>query len=462
MKSHMSSSSHFFCCLVFIGISLFTIPLQAAVSSTGKGWKAGVAKVDITPSNTIWMAGYASRTKPAEGKMHSLWAKAVTLEDASGNRSIIVSTDMLGFPKGMSERIKAAIYRKHGISKAQIMLNSSHTHSGPVLSHSLVDIYPLGNEDKIKIEKYSNWLERKVIKLISESIGKMEAVTLESGIGVTRFQVNRRNNKATELVKLRELKGPNDHAVPVIRMKDVNGNIKVLLFSYACHPTVLDGYEWSGDYPGFAQLELEKLYPGSTAMFLQGASGDQNPLPRHTKALAIQYGKELAAAVERVLNEGDMKKLSPEIRTSYTEIQLPFQVTPTEKELLEVIRQKKGTYFQRWAERILERLKKGESLETSYPYPIQAWKIGDQLVMGLGGELVVSYASKLKETYGWDTFVFGYCNDVMGYIPDEIILKEGGYEGDSAQQVYGLPAKWQSGLESKIYEACKNIIDEIK
>ena len=65
----------------------------------------------------------------------------------------------------------------------------------------------------------------------------------------------------------------------------------------------MGNYKWSGDYAGFAQIELEKLYPGSVALFYQGAGADQNPLPRRTPELAIQYGKELAVAVERVISE---------------------------------------------------------------------------------------------------------------------------------------------------------------
>ena len=75
-------------------------------------------------------------------------------------------------------------------------------------------------------------------------------------------------------------------------------------FGYACHPTVLDGYEWSGDYPGFAQIELEKSYPGTVAMFFQGTGADMNPLPRRTVPLAQQYGEELAAAVQEGFKRG--------------------------------------------------------------------------------------------------------------------------------------------------------------
>jgi hypothetical protein len=60
-------------------------------------WKAGVASVVITPQQSMWMAGYAARTKPSDGKVHDLHAKAISLEDFQGGRLIIVTVDLEGF-----------------------------------------------------------------------------------------------------------------------------------------------------------------------------------------------------------------------------------------------------------------------------------------------------------------------------------------------------------------------------
>ena len=38
-------------------------------SASADVWKAGAAKLDITPKQRIWMSGYGSRKKPAEGKL---------------------------------------------------------------------------------------------------------------------------------------------------------------------------------------------------------------------------------------------------------------------------------------------------------------------------------------------------------------------------------------------------------
>jgi hypothetical protein len=122
--------------------------------------------------------------------------------------------------------------------------------------------------------------------------------------------------------------------------------------------------------------------------------------------------------------------------------------------LLEIVRDSvnHAIYQQTWAVRMLEKLENRESFRDSYPYPLQVWKLGDQVVVNMGGEVVVEYTARLKQIFGQDIFVMAYSNDVMAYIPSETILEEGGYEGLVSQQVYGLPNTWKPGIEAMIIE----------
>lgn len=438
---------------------LWLIGLLVISSIWAKGWKAGVAKIIITPKESVWQAGYASRTHASEGKLHDLWAKALALEDENGKKCVLVTTDMLGFPKAMSDRIRTQLNRQFSLSKAQIILNSSHTHSGPVLDDALHDIYPLDPKEEAKIARYSRQLEAQIITLVEQAIKDLEPVELFAQNGVTRFQVNRRNNKEASLREQTELKGPNDYAVPVIKAVTANGKLKAIAFGYACHPTVLDIYQLSGDYPGFAQIELENAHPGVTALFFQGAAGDQNPLPRRTISLARQYGRELAAAVDRVLEE-PMRALPAQLQTAYSDINLPLSPPPTEAELIKT-QGETTPYLQRWATRMLAEMKQGKPFITSYSYPLQVWKLGDQPLFSFGGELVIEYAIECKKRFGPDIFVMGYSNDVMGYIPSATILKEGGYEGASSQMVYGLPSVWDASVPELIYAEVNRLAEQL-
>jgi len=429
----------------------FTLNIGYASNIQGEkteGWKAGVAKVVITPKQSMWMAGYASRTSPSDGKLHDLWAKALALEDANGVQAVLVTADLVGVPKHFSDNIISRVQEKFKLSRAQIILNSSHTHSGPVLQHALSDIYPLDADQLEIIKEYSDWLEDQMVELIGDALTSLEPAKLYSSNGVARFQVNRRNNDEATLLEQTDLNGPNDYAVPVIKVENSSGDLMAITFGYACHATVLDANKWSGDYPGFAQAALEASHPGTTALFFQGAGGDQNPMPRKSVALAKQFGRTLASSVERVLEE-DMQALSPKLSTTYSKIDLALK-KPSEEELKRVETEFAANDWH-WADRVLDKTRKGESLKNSYSYPMQIWALGEQLIVSLGGEPVVEYAIGSKEIFGPDTFVMGYSNDVMAYIPTAQILQEGGYEGLSSQMAYGIPGKWNSNIEPLIY-----------
>lgn len=436
-------------------LSFFILQLQAVNDNEEKHtWKIGTGRTVITPNEPTWMAGYSSRTSPSEGKLHDLWAKALLLEDARGNRSLLITMDILGVSKDFSDEVRNLINRKYNLNNSQIILSSSHTHSGPVISRALQYIYPMTEQDWKVVDKYTEQLKEKLVELVDQAIKNLQPAHIYTQNGITRFQVNRRNNRENSITPTTELKGPNDYAVPVIKIESPDKQLLAVVFGYACHPTTLSINMFSGDYAGFAQLELEKRYPGVTAMFFQGAGADQNPLPRRTVPLAIQYGKQLAATVERVLSE-EMPQQESNLITRYSEIDLLID-DPLPTEELQVIA--KGSDYQaRWAKGIISELKTKGHLIKSYPFPVGYWQIGQQKLFILGGESVIAYSVKLKQTYGEQIFVMSYANDVMGYIPSEVILEEGGYEGDTSQRVYGLPSKWSKSVESKIISELKNI-----
>ena len=441
------------CLLLFLSIS------YQGFSQKSIGWKTGTDKINITPSQSLWMAGYGHRDHTAEGKYSDLWVKVLALEDAKGNQTVIVTSDLLGLPKNLSDGIREAAKKKYGLEKSQIALNSSHTHSAPVLGKSLFDIYPMNPQQRKDVEDYTDKLQGDIVVSIGKALSKLRPSKLYSNNGTARFQVNRRNNKESEVHLSTDLNGPMDHAVPVIKVTDENDQITTVLFGYACHPTVLSGYQWSGDYPGYAQEVVEKNYPGVMAMFFQGAGGDQNPLPRRTLPLAKQYGTVLAATVERVLSE-DMMPLGSELGSAYKEIDLDIEDPLSKEELNKMINEESG-YLKRWAQRMLGEIEAGNKLPSSYPFPVQIIKIGEQPIFTMGGEVTVGYANRLKEMFGPDVFVMTYTNDVMSYIPTEVILKEGGYEGHTSQMVYGLPNKWKPGLEEQILTAFDELASKL-
>ena len=265
--------------------------------------------------------------------------------------------------------------------------------------------------------------------------------------------MNRRENKEPEVPALREkgaLKGPTDHDVPVLAVRDATGKLLGVAFGYACHATVLSDQKWCADYPGFAATGLEAKHPGAIALFVAGCGADQNPLPRKSVELAKNYGQQLAAVVEKVL-DAPMSPLKPQWTGTYREVELPLHEIPT-REALVADSLQADKFVAARAKLLLEQLKTEGSIPKAYPYPVQTWRLGNELAMtALGGEVVVDYSIRLKkELESGKTWVVAYANDVMAYIPSLRVLKEGGYEGASAMIYYGLPSIWGVEVEEII------------
>jgi hypothetical protein len=423
------------------------------------GWLAGAARVCITPDQSMWMSGYASRTKPAEGKLHDLWAKALVLQDPEGHRVVLITMDLVGVPRELSVSVCAELKQLHGLTREAILLNTSHTHSGPVVRSNLIVMYELDETQRRYVAEYGAQLHNKLVAVVGEALKDLKPVNVAWGSSVVTFAVNRRNNKEAAVPKLRELgqlKGPVDHDLPVLSIRNPEGKLHAVVFGYACHATVLSGQQWCGDYPGFAQLAVEQAHPDCLALFWAGCGADQNPLPRRSVALAEEYGRQLADGVESVLR-APMQPITGSLTPAYTEIDLPFADLPSRDKLLDDAMNRDRSIAAR-AKLLLAQLEKQGVLRGSYPYPVQTWRLGDgPLWFALGGEVVVDYALRLKKEAGpGPVWVAGYANDVMSYIPSLRVLKEGGYEGGGAMVYYGLPTVWSPRIEELIVEAAKS------
>jgi neutral ceramidase len=118
---------------------------------------------------------------------------------------------------------------------------------------------------------------------------------------------------------------------------------------------------------------------------------------------------------------------------------------------------------QRWAKRLLGKLDAGERFAPAYPYPVHAWRLGKEMLMiGTGAETVVDYALRFKAKYGPETWVCGYVDDMISYIPSRRVWLEGGYEGGSNLYEYGRPAlRWSGEIEEKIADSVDKLVREV-
>ncbi len=431
------------------------------LSVTAAEWKVGIARIDITPERPVWMAGYAARKHPAEGTIHPLWAKAMVIEDHRGERVVILTSDLIGFVRELADRIGERVQQQTGIQRDRIVMSVSHTHCGPVILGCADIAHHMAEEDVAAAAAYRKKLEDKVVDVISQACKAIKPAKLAYGEGHATFAKNRRGVQTQEYANS---PGPVDHVVPVLRVSDQNDRPLAVLFGYACHNTTLGGdfYSYNGDYAGFAQIEFEAKHPDVMAMFMTGCGADANPQPRGKLELAEQHGKSLAAAVDGALS-GDLHPVKGALAVAFERVDLPF-VDPPTKEGLERRRGEGNIYQQRLTELLLKRFAGRGKIDSSYPYPVQVVRFGDDLSMVvLAGEVVVDYALRVRKEYeGQRIWVAGYSNEVFAYLPSERVLSEGGYEGASAMVYFGWHGPFKPGMEDRVVGLINKLMDRCK
>jgi neutral ceramidase len=439
-------------------LSSVTVILALAPLLSAAGYQAGVATIVITPKEPIYLAGYGSRNHPSEGVTLDLRAKALVIQDQSGQRTVIVTTDLIGLPRSIADPVAARIEKSYGIERAHILLNSSHTHTGPLLANNLTLMFDLDAHDREVVERYSARLADDLVTLVGTAVGNLAPANLWFGNGQAHFAVNRRELTPAGMKIGVNPEGPTDPDVPVLKVTGPDGSLRVVLFGYACHNTTLTGefYKIAGDYAGFAQRDIEKARPSATAMFLMLCGGDQNPNPRSTLELAQQHGATLAAEVMTVL-AGKMQPVRGPVRATFQVVDLDF--APHTRETFESRLQDSDPVRVRHAKAMLHTYDEGQPIR-HYPYPVEAIAFGKDLtVLALGGEVVVDYALRVKKEYGSKgIIVAAYSNDVMSYIPTRRVLKEGGYEADQSMLYYGQPGPYADDVEDRIFDTIRKVM----
>lgn len=436
---------------------MLPLTLQAA-------WQAGVAKADITPTESVPLAGYGGKTRMSQRVEHAIWLKALALKDAAGAVSVLVTADLVGLSDKMISVIAKNAAEKHGVARERLILNASHNHSCPVTEDVLWLYYEFTPEEAAAKDRFTRMVYAKYDEVIGAAIAALKPAELSFEQGLAGVAVNRRRSRGPES---RALGGQVDQDVPVIAVKSGN-ELQAVVFGYSCHTTALGGLSFNGDYAGFAQLDLEKSIPGCTALFVQNCGGDANPLPRirgrdaEATQLAGMYGHILAEAVRQVV-VAPMKPLTGPLKVAMGETELMLQPALPLEELKQRVPNLTGMP-KREFEHFIRQYETLGAPPDRVKYPVQVWSFGSELTfIALTGETVVDYSLKFKAAHGWNTtWVCGYNNDLLSYVPSLRVLKEGGYEGVSGMYEYGHRAPYTEDVEERITTKVDEMIRMVK
>jgi len=224
---------------------VWIVLFSAICAPTGADeWKAGVASVSITPNEPIHLLGYPNRAKPFESVNADIYAKALALEDSSGHRGVIVTSDLVGFQDAYSAAICERICQRHKLERRQIILNASHNHTGPLISldpmkHGNLAYGEMTDADAERTIRYSRELQEKIVKLVDDALADLRPAQLTWGATEVGFVMNRRVGKPGAITMAANPQGVVDRTVPVLKIASPDGKLRGVLFGCACHNTTL-------------------------------------------------------------------------------------------------------------------------------------------------------------------------------------------------------------------------------
>lgn len=442
------------------------------MSSTRLSYKAAAASVCITPEEPLWLAGYATRTKPARGKISDLYASALALEDSAGQRFVIASTDVIAVTPAISEPVAEVARTRHGLSRKQLLLAATHTHYAPEFRADKQAFFSIPDEYAARFPNNVERISTALTQAIDQAFERLVPARLIAGKASANFAHNRRN-RSTNVADSPD--NVVDHDVPLLDCVDAAGRHIAVVFSYACHNTTIDpdDLRYCGDWAGFAKETLQQAHPGLTALFVPGAGADQDPQPRGTIDLSRQHGQQIADAIQQAMAGPGIEITGP-IQVEWEDVDLALE-TRCRDTITKMLKcddppqQVKAQY-------LLASLERGETLISSYPAPIQVVRLGSELaILALSGEPVVEWAHKLKDRFEKLTksapsngeasahhppliWVAGYCNDMFGYLPTRRVQTEGGYEGGRANLWSWIPAPFADDVEDRVTEAVARLV----
>jgi hypothetical protein len=438
-----------------------------------RGLRAGFSLVKITPPVGTRLSGFGDRDfdpAGARGVHDDLFVRALFLSQEE-SEALIMGFDLLFFSRDEADRFKGAVGDRLGLAPAQIMLNTSHTHTGPKVGN-----WYYTPSDTLYLDE----LEKRIVQAAIQAKRSAREATLSAGETRTSVPLSRRLKTGDGSIAFApNPTGPIYGFLPFVLVQGQDGAPVCLLYSIACHASTIKGDERanfiSADYPGAASAEIDRAFGKPCALFLQGAGGDAKASVigrglgewrAGTWEDVASTGKTIAAEIQAARTSG-LRDVRPGLRVGLAEMRLPLGPIPGREELL-VVRDKARSAAATaavadrvrglWAEEELSLLDRGFGLPAQAAVLVQGIALGPGLrLVGVEGELTADLGHLIRDFYGVGiTFPLGYSNGARMYLPSSRMIGEGGYEVESYWE-YRQPAPLVKGVEAHFARALEEL-----
>jgi len=449
--------------IVILGGALI---IGCGVNEKNETLKAGFARVNITPPVGTPMTGFGSRDFDPAGcrDVHDdLYVRALWLEQGE-RKALVMGFDLLFFSRDEADRFKGAVGRRLDIAPGDILLNTSHTHTGPK-----VGTWFYTPPDPF----YLNFLEQAIVKAALSARDNARPASLASGNGRSDVPMSRRRKRPDGFVDFApNPQGPVCDALPVCLLSDAENNPICLLFSISCHPSTVKGVErsyWiSADFPGTAMGMIDDYLGAQVSLFLQGAGGDSKAsvIGRDSEEWRAGTWDDVdaagAMAADEVIGiiEGGLDTVKPDLRSCCIEMQWRLEEPRNRAGYAEIAANPQAhsesmpEVMRMWAREQIALLDRGYELPSSVTVTAHGISLGENVRMiGIEGELVAELGNLIIDHYiGGVTFPLGYTDGAQMYLPTTAMLGEGGYEVESYWE-YRQPSPLAGGHEKILSEA---------
>ena len=384
------------------------------LSACGKkgGYQVGLGTADITPEGQVYIAGNTSPIA-AKGVDFPLEAKACVI--ASGDtKAVFITLDTLKYPVELYEEARAAIEKETGIPGENIMITSSHTHSGPHYS------------------TYDGELTGVMVNAVKDALKDLEPCRLGAAkTEVTGLSHNRRLLVDGEvwndwMVQMSQpwnfypSAGSLDPELTLIAAITEEGNIKTVLWNYACHANSGNTGNLSADYPGRVQAYLsEKLGKEIKTLYMTGPSGDVNP-SNGTESMGNKLGDAIISCLRDLTYIEDTEmKIENEV------FEIPGREDPVFNE--EEIAEKWPDQLEGYRSSFESTKKYGSKGSVCYLNAVSFGKTA--VIVSNPGELFSSLSLDIKNGSPFAyTLVTEQTNGALGYLPTVKDFELKGYE----------------------------------
>jgi hypothetical protein len=437
--------------------------------------EAGFGKVDITPRVGVELCGFGAYiNRHSIGVRDRLYARAMAVRQ-NGRTLVLVSCDLVGVTLAMTRRARAIVQKTVGIPSDAIMVHCTHTHSGP----NTVDLFGWGADDA----PYREVLPQRIAKACTDAVADLSDATFRYGQAPCEgVGLNREYDKdAPPLDQVlsedwRPAKPELTDTVCHTLAIEKKGKVAGFVSYFGCHPVVCCATTRyiHGDYCGVGTNLIEREYPGSTGLFLQGAQGDVNSCVVHKPeaeallaldVIAGRYARSVRNAIRSAqpMDPVPLRSLLREVtfrRKPLTAEQLRTWLA--EKEAIVhapgasdadgAVRM--ATVYVMALRSLISRQERGQTLEP--PTEIQGFRIGPVALLGAPFETFQAIKNEVvAKAKAPVPLVMGITNDLLGYAPDRTAAARGGYAADMVPLMLGqLPF---AGIHDQLVRALVDV-----